>query len=494
LKLTGFRGNRILWISLILMLVWWAVYLLSIDHFPPFIDELIHIHGGEQAATEGLLTNANLGRQFTIWWMMLFQPHLGGPIWIGRVAALLITSLSVAAVISIGRLTAGVWGAALAGLFYALSSYNYFFGRMALADPIAGAAVLLAVYFCYRLTRRFDLRDAFIVGIMLFLALGAKISTLPYLGVPIAAALTLRPVGRPWRKQIQWGLTAFFTGAVLISIFIVVLRFFGEDFFSNSFSYALTNRGATSLSTLLDPSRILTNIQFTLDIFAGYFGVFVTILAFIAVIILVLRRQFFLPLCLLAPLTITWTNRIQESRFLYIAGALLLLCLAVVLAQLIASQRRSIKLAVLGLIAIWGLLQWLPFARTAALDPAGLPLPVEDFKQYIWADASGFGLQEIRELLRPHRPVRVIGLLSNCQALRYLALADFPVECPNLNPSGENMDELSQLMNQGRATGVFVVLENLGYVPTTAPGTLLTTIQRPGDGAALSVYDLSPTS
>jgi hypothetical protein len=142
----------------------------------------------------------------------------------------------------------------------------------------------------------------------------------------------------------------------------------------------------------------------------------------------------------------------------------------------------------------WGLFQWLPFVRTAALDPVFLPLPEADFKQYVQSDASGFGIEELPEILSQYKPTHVIGLLANCQALRYLAISDFSVECPNLNPSGENIDELTNLLNQNRENRSYVVLEDLIYVPATAPGKLITTIQRPGNGPSLSIYDLSPTT
>jgi hypothetical protein len=478
----------------VLIACFWFTNLVAIDHFPPFIDEMIHVHGSEQVFTQSPLTNADLGRQFTIWWMSVFQAYKGNPIWISRAVTVLTGILGMAASIGIGRLMGGLWGAILVGLCFQFSAYHYFFGRLALADPIAGAAVLLAIYFAFRLSRRWRWGDAFLTGIFLFLAVGAKVSTLPYLGIPLAAMLALHPRARSWHKQIQWGIAALIVAVVLIAAFILGLRMLGHDFLSNSMSYALTNRGNTALVTLFNLDRILSNIQFTWTIYSTYLGALPTLVGLMALIFLAYKRQFYLPLCFIGPLAVTFINQIQESRFLIVSVAILLLASAVVLAQLMQTQKRPLQIVILSLVMVWGAVQWLPFAVTAAQNPASLPLPETDFKQYVRSDASGFGFHEVQTVLADHAPIKVIGLLSNCQALRYLALHDFDVECPTLNPSGENIGELEDLLNQNRSPHIFLVLEALPYVPSNVPGHIVAVIQRPGDGPTLSIYDLTPTS
>jgi hypothetical protein len=493
LKLSSKRVGYWVVPGYLLIFAIWTTHLASIDSFPPFIDELIHIHGSEQGSTESPLTNADLGRQFTIWWMMLFQAHMGSPIWISRVATLLAVLPGVAAMMGIGRLVAGRSGMVLAGLMYLFSAYHFFFGRLALADPIAGSAILLAIYSAYRLVRRFDVKDALLTGVLIFLAVGAKISALPYLGVPIAALLTLRPT-RFWREQVRWGLVALVTAIVLILAYIVGLRFFGHDVFSNSVSYALTNRGAVSGTSLLDPERLLRNAQFTFDLLSNYLGVPIVIISILCVVVLAVRRRFYVPLCLIGPLAVIWVNQIQESRFLIVPAALLLLSMALVLGEFLQRQKLVIQVIGLGLIVGWGAFQWLPFVNIIIRDPSQLPLDSADYTQYVRSDASGFGLAEVRDMLREQKPTLVIGLLSNCQGLRYLSLKDFYVECPRLNPSGENIAELVELMTTNRNPGTYVVLEELPFVPDTAPGTQLTVVERPDDGSSMSIYDLAQDS
>jgi hypothetical protein len=467
-------------------------HLIGIDTFPPFIDETIHIHGSEQGYNQSILANANLGRQFTMWWMMIFQAHQSHPMWVGRVATLLAVLPGVAALMGIGKLAAGNWGMGLTGLVYLFSSYHFFFGRLALADPTAASATFIAVYAAYRLSRRYRISDALITSFFLFIAVGVKISALPYLGIPIAAALTLHPIKHTWRKQFQWGIVALGMAILLVLAYILGLRLFKQDVFSNSVSYALTNRGGTTASSLLDVARILNNVRFTLDILTAYLGVPVVIVSLLSMLILLLRRRWYIPICALAPLAIIWINQIQESRFLFAAAGLLMLSLALVASDFLRTQKRLIQIIGLGLVFGWGILKWLPFVRTAEIDPVHLPLPAADFAQYIRSDASGFGLPDVRAILQERQPTLVIGLLANCQGLRFLSLHDFPIDCPNLNPSGEDIEELTAMLDANRAPGVYVVLEALPFVPTRADGELIAVIDRPGGGPTLSIYDLTP--
>ncbi|MFN8447291.1 MAG: hypothetical protein U0521_01495 [Anaerolineae bacterium] len=139
-------------------------------------------------------------------------------------------------------------------------------------------------------------------------------------------------------------------------------------------------------------------------------------------------------------------------------------------------------------MTVWGLALWLPFAVTAATDPARLPLPADDHAQYVTSESSGFGLDRVVAALKPRQPARVIGILANCLSLR--DLAPFPVECPRLSPDGADMQPLSALLAASRTHGTYAVLETLAYAPSGSPGALVDVIDagRP----RLSIYDLAP--
>ncbi len=492
-----------------ILLVIWLTRLIGIDHFPPFIDEMIHVHGSELGYTVSPLMNADLGRQGTIWWMMAFQAHLGSPVWIARVATVLALLPGIAALMATARLAVGYWGAALAGLLFLFSNYHMFFGRLALADPIAGSAVLVAIYFAARLIKRRSLFDALLVGILLTVGVVAKINVAPFLGVPIAAALCLHPSIKKYviqnphpnpppqamegaiRGQVMWLVVALGTAGMLIGAFVLGLRVFGYDFVTNSVSYALTNRGNASINGMVDTSRLIGNIRATFDLLSGYLGVVTVVLLLVAQVVLTIRRQFYVVLCLLGPMVAIWASLIQESRFLVVPVALLLLGGAIVLAGLIRERGRVIKVAAIAMIGIWAVVQWLPFTVVGINQPNELPLPAVDVAQYINSDAAGTGYPEARDFLAAYDVREVIGLVSNCQAFRYLTMSSYTVDCPTLNPNGSSIPALVDLMNQKRGADVFVLLQQIPYVPDVVPGKLLTMIERPGGGPSISIYQLS---
>ncbi len=489
-----------------LLLVIWLTRLIGIDHFPPFIDEMIHVHGSELGYTVSPLVNADLGRQGTIWWMMLFQAHLGSPVWIARVATVLALLPGIAALMAIARLAVGYWGAVLAGLLFMFSNYHMFFGRLALADPIAGSAVLVAIYFAARLSKRRNLFDAVMVGILLTVGVVAKINVAPFLGVPIAAVLCLHPknarfnhrdteniekFGDKIRGQVIWLVVALGTAAILIGGFVVGLHIFGYDFVTNSVSYALTNRENASITAMVDSNRIITSVQTTINLLSGYLGVVTVLLLVVAQAVLIIRRQFYVVLCLFGPMIAIWASLIQESRFLVVPVALLLLGGAIVLAGFIRNRGRVVQVVALAIIAVWAVVQWLPFAAAGVNQPNKLPLPAVDVAQYINSDAAGTGYPEARAFLAAYDVREVIGLVSNCQAFRYLTMSNYKVDCPTLNPNGSSIPGLVELMNQKRGADVFVLLQQIPYVPDAVPGKLLTVIERPGGGPSISIYQLS---
>lgn len=166
---------------------------------------------------------------------------------------------------------------------------------------------------------------------------------------------------------------------------------------------------------------------------------------------------------------------------------LFMLCGAVLLGDLL-ERERNFRLPIFAFILIWALTLWLPFAWTAARSPISLQLTESDYAEYINSAASGFGLSELIAVLTPRQPAHVIGVLANCVSLR--ELASFPVECPRVNPNGEDIQTISQLLATSREANTYAVLEALAYAPTSAPGTPIAVIdvRQPH----LTIYDLAP--
>jgi hypothetical protein len=475
------------WLFLLTGLVWlfWATRIVALDAFPPFLDEGQHVDEVERTARTSPLAFANEGRLFTFWWLAPFQPQAAATVWVSRAAVVLITLLGFAASISLGRLTAGLWGAGLTALILGFSVYHYFFGRMALADPLSASAVQVALYFVYRLSRRGQPWIAVLAGAALFVAVGFKVTALPFYSVPVVAALPAVPIKNYWRQHIKLPGLALGVALGLTAVFTLGLRVFGY----NPFALALLYNASTSESLF---ARLTNNITLTFDVWAGYFSLPVLALLLCGVLYLLSKRRFFLPLCLLLPLLALWVQQRQGSRYLIAHTSILLLCGAAALALLVQKRSRRVQFGALSLVFAWGLAGWLPFAWTTARNPAAIALPQTDMQEYVWSDASGYGLREVYTALKEQGATRVLGIMSNCWGLRYMAQRDLPVECTDINPNGSTRDTLEQKMRDSQVEGVYVVLESLPFVPSSSPGKLITVIQRPGNGPTLSIYHLAP--
>ncbi len=467
--------SRRAWLSsaTLLLLIYFAARLAALTAFPPFGDESTHIDYGRTVLESGPLARSEEGRQFLVWWYIAFGAQTNASLFIARAANLIVLLPGLAAVAGAARLLSNRWGALFALLLILFSPYHHFFERLALADPPSAAAVALAVYFAARLRRRAWWGDAALCGITLFVACGVKVSALPYFAIPVIAVLTLRRS----RAGLRWGAVALLVGGGLTALFFGMMYWRGY----NPFSHLATPANLERIAVLG------TNISRTMQTLTGYFGVPATILLLIAVVVLLLRRRFFLPLCLLLPLAVFSLNPSEDSRHLIAPVTLLLLCGAVVLGDLVA-RRSALRLPVLAAVTIWGLALWLPFAAAEIRDPAALPLPDSDRAEYVTSEGSGFGLAEVVAALGERHPARVIGVLANCSSLH--DMAPFPVECPRLNPTGEDVPALNALLESARAAGTYAVLEAIPYAPASSPGALVDVIDvgRP----RLSIYDLAP--
>jgi hypothetical protein len=477
--------------SIALLLIFALTRLYALTSFPPFLDEIIHVEWAEQSVRNPFLFTGQ-SRLLTVWLQMLVQSYRAETIWVMRAIMVLAVLPGVAAVLGIGRLFGGYKGMIIAGLLALFSTYHYFFERMALGDPFAASLALIGVFFAAQLHQRRCWHDAALSGLALFLAVLAKASILPFLGVPVAAALTLSPERSlrllNWRAQLRWLAVALGVSLGLLLGLTVFARLIGQDFFM---LFSAHNRSGLPLAEML--SRNMAN---TVEIATVYLGIVPLLGALLGVIVLLLRRQLFLPLCLIAPLLVLWLNESQFTRFFLASLQVLLLCGAIALVQLldlIPTPRRRWGLAfAAALICLWGAGMWLPFALTSYSQPAALPLAPRDYDEYVRYDSGGFGLAEMLTAIRAQEGApEVIGLLSNCIALRALAQRQPIIDCPTIKLSQQGIDDLAALVESKRGQpNVWVVWEAYPFVPPTIPGQVITEITRPAGGTRMVLYRL----
>ncbi|MEO8393966.1 MAG: hypothetical protein ABI700_13325 [Chloroflexota bacterium] len=467
-------SNRaFLWVAVALLLIYCAARLTVLSAFPPFVDESTHIDYGRTVLAQGPLARSEEGRQFLVWWYVLFGAQTNAALWIARAASVIALLPGLAAMIGAAHLLSNKWGALFAALFVIFSPYHHFFERLALADPISASAVLCAVYFTARLKIRIASSDAILCGIALFVAVGLKVSALPYFAIPVIAILALRRS----RAGIQWGVVASIVGLGLSGAFLGLLYWRGYNPLFH----------LESASTVSRIQVVLTNLSRTTQTLIGYFSLPIALLFVLAVAVLLIRRRFFLPLCLILPLAVIWLNPSEDSRHLITPMTLLLLGAAVALGDFVQRYRQT-RIPALAFVTLVGLLLWTPFAITEATNPIALAVPADDRAEYILSEGSGFGLAQVVAELTPLHPTRVIGILANCFSLH--DLAPFPVECPRIDPAGTDVPALTTLLDSSRTEGTYVVLETLAYAPASAPGAVVTVVD--GEHPRLTIYNLAP--
>ncbi len=398
------KRDRSLPIFIAFLLVFFATRIAAAELFPIFIDETIHIEYGEKMLETGSPIYADIGRLFTIWWLIPFQPAASAPVWIARVAIVLLTLPGVAALLALGRAAFRIRGMLLVGLLILLSPFLLFFGRLALADPPAASLIAIALYTAYRLQTRVRPLDAILTGGLLFAAYGFKAASLYYVVIPVAAAVALRPPGRPWRAQGVWLAYAAGAFALPFAAFNGALTLLGHDTLATHIRYALTGSAgaAAGQSTLLAlPTRILTNAGQALQLQAHYAGPLVAIIIVAALLLFLASRRFFFPLVLLVPLAAILAQQAQNSRYFMPPVMIALVMGALALAALLGRlpQRGQIAAFTLVVVALLGI--WWPFYRASIHDPLAIPLAEQDASEHVRSDATSFGFTEAGAILAP---------------------------------------------------------------------------------------------
>ncbi len=478
----------------LLTLIFFGVRLHALSIFPPFIDEAFHIHMAERIlATASPLEMLGEGRQFTAWYYLLFQPFAADPIWIARAATVIASTLTFGAFLTLARQASGLHGMILTGLLLILSPFHLFFERLALADSIAASTTAVAIAIAYRLRRRLSTLDAVFVGVCVFLAFGAKVNALVFYGIPIAAVLTLPARGVRWRPRLVWALIALGISLGLLALFAFVAYSRGLGFYDGLITRGVASGGGISSAA----ARLLNSTAWASEWLIVYFGIIPFALLICACGVFVVRREFYLLLVLFAPVAAILLSERQDTRFWITPVALLLTIGGITLAK--SSTRPPARILAYGGVALFAAIVWLPFASASWQNALEIPLAQTDFRQYLMADGAGTGFERAFDALDAQTGVTsVIGILPNCQAFRYMGLArrfEPEIICPPTRSDGQDRDALIQLMQSSQNAGVYVLLDDVPYLPATAPGQLIETIRVQTRGLQrpmLRLFDRSP--
>jgi hypothetical protein len=466
------------WLILILLFTWTRIHQISV--FPSFIDEAQHVNIVENLITISPLSDAGEGRILTPYYLWLFSPQTSGGVTLARIAITLIDVAAFISLVKIAWASAGRLSAFFAAFLLILNPFDIFFGRLALADSLSASLIAIALYCALRALKRQSRLDAILTGLLLFTAIGAKITALPFLSLPMAVLFPGLSLSLHFR--IRQSLIIGAVAACLVGLLWVGLSVFNRDLFG------LISFHNTGVSEPLF-QRIYLHAIMTYERMASYWSAPLTLVAALSLLWNLWRRPY-LALTIIVPLLALWLNERQMSRYLPVFSELILLSLAVMFGEL-ARKRRVMGFILVIFTVTWVLTISYPFFRMMQSTESVL-LPEFDQREYIASDGSGFGLDQIVSAIEPFNQYQIVGLLANCNSLRYMVLSqDHDIICPRLDPAGRNEEALTDLVSQMERTMTLIIVEEIAYIPQSVDGDLVAVIQDSSGRPTMRLYSLA---
>lgn len=468
-----------------LIIGYFFLRIVNITKIPLFIDEAISIEIAERIQESSPFVDAWQGRLFSIWTLLPYQPFHSASAFIVRIITVFAQLVALTALLRVIRKETGTIAAFISWFFLLFSPYHHFFHRMSLPDSFAAAFQTLAIALTWHWLKRPSYYKAMIIGSTLFFAFGAKINSVIFFPAPFAAWLSLNHIQRMRRGSILWMLLSILTATFLAIVLVLALSLIGQDFLTTF----RVHRGASSS---LNIAQTILNAENSFNVLRSYLSTPLLLFSLVSLVYLIAKRRIYLPLVTLAPMLAIWSVQTQQSRFWITPTTLLLIACAITIAELIQLRRRLVSLVTLLLLTVWSLTVALPFLSNSLWYPAQLTLPKTDKYQYLQGEGAGLAMSDVNSALNLHQPQLVLGIINNCLSLRYLSLSDFPVHCPRVNYTGEDIPKHIALMEENRSRGVYAVLDSTPFTPSEAPGMLITVIPSPDETILYSIYDLSP--
>jgi uncharacterized membrane protein len=184
----------------------------AVEALPPFNDESLHIRRAEKILIERNVS-LTISKLLIYYWIAFFRPDQIHAIFIGRTAVALFSTIGLAGTFATARLLFGRIAGYFALLLAAFSPFMIFFDRFVFADPLSAALAILVLWMSVRLVRRQPCvtgrcSEALMAGILITLVILAKITSLPFLGMPIVAVFAFgngdKPISFRLRQLVAW--------------------------------------------------------------------------------------------------------------------------------------------------------------------------------------------------------------------------------------------------------------------------------------------------
>lgn len=366
----------------IVMAVYFATRISSVETLPIFLDEAVHLQWAERLWEEGrILRPVGSGRLLAVATYGLALPF-EDRLWAVRLIAVMAGALTLVFTMLLSRRLFGARAGLVAGVLYVSSPFALVYDRLALSDGFLAAAVA-GLMFATRVLLDDPRRLGPWVGLVAAstLAIVAKVSALLFLPAVPMAALTLAKDRRSFLAACALAMAATLVCAS------PMLWFFAA------------NSGEIVSQHLADPDRPESTLVATLRDIGGWLQSYFAIPVLMAGAAslawlrdgraLWLGGSFVLPLVLFALLSEPWSARyilpILPPLLILIAGGIEAVC-----ARLNTGRANVAAFGLALAISLQGLL----FDIQLFKDPSSAPFPADDRHQLITGWPAGYGVRE----------------------------------------------------------------------------------------------------
>ncbi len=492
-----------LFLAALLLLGVLAVRAHAISAMPVFNDESLHIRRSEVVWTfDNPATSFTAGKLFGYYWLGFFGFDRLDALHMGRLVYALFVLIGAAATYRVGRELFNAAVGLLALLLYGLAPYLIFYERLILADQLAAAFGMLAVWMSIRVARHPTRANGLRCGLFVSLAILAKLTAAPFALVPLVAVIILGS-GTKKSPTLQSFIPARYWPALIASYgfnLISGVPFMLFPLFRQVKKEPVLLVGENLVSLGNNHRVFVDNLGNLWHMLAGFFGAGAVIAALLVILWLFTRERsqpLYLAACVILPWSMILILSPDPSNRYWLLGMPPLLVL--VAAGLYRLPFRWPVLAVS--LAVWIAMIGGPFIRDAWNDPLKLHLPRHDRWEYYTNYSSGYGLSEAAHYLPSLPPsttsgrIPVISTTVGCHALRVYLPEDGLVNlsCPFFGWQGEFMETVNQTIAEALAAEsvVYLLVEpeapfaQLDQIPY--PCELIRRFDRPFDGVPVEL-------
>ena len=516
--------NRALILLAIVFLLWLQFFLRAHNalHLPFFIDEHRHIARAE-VAFNGHPARDSMGKFLLYVWLAPFQGDRLNALLVSRWAVALFSLIGSAGLFALTRKLFNTQAALLAVTFYALAPFSLFYERMVLADGFAGCFGVLVAWQSLYLAEKPTRRRAIIVGVLVGLAIMAKLTLTFVAVVPVLAVLFLGnhpPSDKSWLvARIRHYLpTLVIAGLTCIVVWLPILIPAGIAGLDGNY-YILIDQSLADTSPFDegDVNRF-TYLWTQASMMLSEPMVFVLIGA----TILGLWQSppkaayglgWFIAMWF-PGVMLVWRTRTRYltpgvfAMALLLAGGFFALQTLMRNKQILADRLRFSGVVPIIVIVIWGVGFALPFAVNAMSNATSLQLPRWDENDYFRGAQSAYALDKALgeiEQQKENKPIPVKGVFMLCNRYQhYFDYGDLDLNCDiDRYPKPHELDQLAALQNDIEVYAAdhlpfYLIVETFEDVPLETERLQFVPFKRyhrPMNGTTISVWyvrDASP--